>query len=365
MSLRVLSLIDSLVAAGAERMAINISNALGENGEESYICATRDAGPLADFFYDGKRLFVAHKKSFRDFKAFFSIIQILRKYHIQIIHAHSSSIYWACMLKLFIPRIKVVWHDHFGFSDYLERRTAWGLKLCRPLINHAFVVNQQLYDYAIKELKISQEKVTLLLNFPDLNFQETQLSACGLPNIDLLPKFICLANIRPQKDHHTLLDAFSIVIKKYPSAQLYLVGGNYEDEYLDSVIQHIEKIDPNEEHIHLLGSRNDVAAILKLCQVGVLSSISEGLPVSLLEYGLARLAVVCTRVGECEDVLKKGKFGFLSDPVQPLQLADALLRAVISSEEVSLMVNSFYDEVVTNYSKESAVNRILSVYKRL
>lgn len=362
MQLKVLSMIDSLVAAGAERMAVNISNALAEKGLDSHLCATRCSGPLADFFYDPSKLLVAGKRNLYDLKAFFRIVVYVRKQHIQVLHAHSSSIYWACLLKIVMPRLIVVWHDHFGFSDYLERRTSWGLKLCKPLIDHVFVVNKQLYDYAVGYLKIPSKRVSLLLNFPDLNMLHPKLSG-ELPNVEKYPKFVCLANLRPQKDHHTLLEAFRTVMMKHAAAQLYLVGGDYADAYLEGVKQHILELDSRQEHVHLLGSRNDIAGILQNCQVGVLSSISEGLPVSLLEYGLAGLPVVCTRVGECSDVLDNGRLGLLVESTHPQQLADAMMKAADDGDEIERMANDFQREVTDKYSKESAVKCIEMVYK--
>lgn len=361
MGLKVLSMIDSLVAAGAERMAVNIANALAEKGFDSHLCATRCSGPLAEFFYDPTKLMVAGKRNLYDFKAFFRIVVYVRKHQIQVLHAHSSSIYWACLLKIVMPRLVVIWHDHFGFSDYLERRTSWGLKLCKPLIDHVFVVNKQLYNYAVDYLKIPFTRVTLLLNFPDLDMAHAQLTG-EFPNIEMYPKYVCLANLRPQKDHHTLLDAFRMVMMKHAAAQLYLVGGDYADAYLEGVKQHIMEMDSMQEHVHLLGSRNDIAGILQNCQVGILSSISEGLPVSLLEYGLAGLPVVSTEVGECTEVLDNGRLGLLVESRHPQQLAEAMIQAAEDGNEIENMAHDFQREVVEKYSKDSAVKCIGKVY---
>ncbi|GAO28524.1 hypothetical protein [Geofilum rubicundum] len=47
--MQVLTLIDSLIAAGAERMAVNIANGLAAQGVDSHLCATRAGGPLEEF----------------------------------------------------------------------------------------------------------------------------------------------------------------------------------------------------------------------------------------------------------------------------------------------------------------------------
>ncbi|MFT3739987.1 MAG: glycosyltransferase family 4 protein [Breznakibacter sp.] len=365
MGLRILNMIDSLIAAGAERMAVNIANGLADVGIDSYLCATHSSGDLARFFYDREKLLVANKKGFLDIVAFWRILRFVQKHRIQVIHSHSSSVYWACAIKMFRPGLKVVWHDHFGMSDYLEKRDKRGLLFCRKLIDYAFVVNSNLLRYAVEVLKFDPDRVYYLRNFPDLNFANVDLGTVNLPNEDKGPKILSLANIRPQKDHATLLTSFEKVLQQYPYAQLYMVGGDNQDEYLESVRNLSSKIDPARQHIHLLGSRTDVETILQKCQVGVLSSISEGLPVSLLEYGLAKLPVVSTAVGECADVLGNGEFGMLISPRDPDALADAIVKCLSGNGEVKDMANRFHLRVMESYSKQSAIGRIVMTYRLL
>ena len=79
-----------------------------------------------------------------------------------------------------------------------------------------------------------------------------------------------------------------------------------------------------ERNVSILGERHDVSGIPKACDIGVLSSTYEGLPMSLLEYGAAGLAAVATSVGQCVDVLDKGRAGILVPP----QAVDSLSAAI-------------------------------------
>ena len=80
------------------------------------------------------------------------------------------------------------------------------------------------------------------------------------------------------------------------------------------------------QHVSVLGVRNDVHDILRGCDIGILSSTSEGLPVALIEYGMVGLAAVATDVGQCAEVLDGGAAGVIVPPKD----AGALARAVIS-----------------------------------
>ncbi|GAO28525.1 glycosyltransferase [Geofilum rubicundum] len=205
-----------------------------------------------------------------DLKALMGIRQYIRKNKIEIIHAHSSSAFWAVVLKILTPGLRVVWHDHFGFSEQLDERPSFWLKIMGRFFDHAFVVNDKLHHYAISVLKIPSQKVSFLANFADLGSEMG--SEADIPDKDSNPKLVCLANLRRQKDHDNLLDAFKKVVEVYPGARLYLVGGHFNDDYYRHLQGRLKNETDLNERTFILGSRNDVAAILASCDVGVLSS---------------------------------------------------------------------------------------------
>lgn len=363
--MKVLAMIDSLIAAGAERMAVNIANGLAEKGIESHLCATHFGGPLEEFIGRDVRLLVLNKRSTFDIKALMKLRRYVKTHSIDLIHAHSSSIFWALLIKLTVGGIKVVWHDHYGFSDKLASRPVFPLKVFARFMDYAFVVNDKLLNYAINVLKIPKNRVSFLVNFPDLTFSDEVNQELDIPEPKQLPKLVCLANLRPQKDHHNLLDAFLAIKNQYSNAGLYLVGGHFSDEYYNGLVQRINGDEQLKNHVHILGSRNDVAEILSICDIGILSSQSEGLPVSLLEYGLAKLPVVCTNVGDCSFVLDSGRFGKLVQSGQPTELAEAVIWFLQNPDEMKKIGQAFKLHIVNEFSRDGALSRILNVYNKL
>ena len=363
--MRVLSMIDSLIAAGAERMAVNIANGLASAGVESFLCATHSGGPLEEFVNDDVKLFILGKKSSHDLKALFRLRKYISQNKIDIIHAHSSSLYWAVFIKWLKPSVKVVWHDHFGFSEQLHLRSASLLRFFNRFVAHAFVVNDKLMNYAVSTLKMNDSKVSFLANFADIGIDSLKKKSPDIPDVDIEPKIVCLANLRPQKDHNNLLDAFSIVVKKHSQARLYLVGGHFSDDYYHNIVSRVESETDLKGRVYILGSRNDVAAILSVCQMGVLSSVSEGLPVSLLEYGLSELPVVCTNVGDCSLVLDNGKCGRLVEPNNPEALAGEMLYILEQKEKAGELAGLLKERVLKDFSKAGAISKIIGEYQTI
>ncbi len=85
-----------------------------------------------------------------------------------------------------------------------------------------------------------------------------------------------VANFR-REDHLNLLRAFRLVLRKVPEAHLILLGGANQADYHAEVIREAAT-NGLRGHVTWLDSRPDVPAILKACDIGVLASMSEGLP---------------------------------------------------------------------------------------
>jgi glycosyltransferase involved in cell wall biosynthesis len=120
-----------------------------------------------------------------------------------------------------------------------------------------------------------------------------------------------------------------------------------------------------EKAIFIYGSRNDVQHILSQATIGVLASTDEGFPVSLLEYGLAQLAVVSTNVGYCSEVIKDNSNGLLFNPMDKIQIQRQLQRMTADKylrDNFGLRLQEF---ILENYSKKRAVNLLISKYKKL
>jgi glycosyltransferase involved in cell wall biosynthesis len=354
-SLKVLQLIDSLEIGGAERVAVNLANALAEQGVQSHLCATRFGGPLESFLLQDVKILILNKKQTIDFSALYRLVTYIRSNGIEVLHAHSSSFFIANLVRFFC-RVEIVWHDHNGI---LHSRPKWIYRLFS--LQWAFVisVNQQLALWSQQNLWLHTSRVRYLPNFADLGAMNTDLT----PNLPgkTDQRIVCLANLRYPKDHLTLINAFQKVHQQIPQAHLFLIGKDSQDDYSEQLKSQIQAYNLKHQ-VHVLGSRNDVAAILQQCAVGVLSSEFEGLPVALLEYGLAGLPVVCTRVGECAEVLDQGNAGILVPPKDADALAHAIISLLSNQEKAKALGNQLLARINQFYSKDAVIKQLLVCY---
>jgi glycosyltransferase involved in cell wall biosynthesis len=138
-----------------------------------------------------------------------------------------------------------------------------------------------------------------------------------------------VANLRPVKDHATLLRAIARLVPRHPSLHLVCVG----DGSLKTELQSLARSLGVEGHVQLLGHRADARRMHRLFDVSVLSSLHEGFPNSVVEAMAAGRPVVASRAGGIVDAVIDGETGLLVTPGDDAAFAVALERLLESPEQ--------------------------------
>jgi glycosyltransferase involved in cell wall biosynthesis len=351
----VLHLVDTLEPGGAERVAVNLVNHLSRERFRPFLGTTRREGPLAaEVRADVGRLALNRTRTL-DLGALRRLLAFVRENDITILHAHASALFFAQLAAMMSPPLKVIWHDHFG--RYLhEQRPVW---LWGPPVRRAaavVAVNEDLARWSRERL--GADPVVYLPNFVS---ESPEAPVPDLPG-QLGLRVVCVANLRAQKDHPNLLLAFARVLRDEPEARLLLAGAGVEMDYAARVRKEAA---PLGDHVVFLGSRPDVPALLRACDVGVLASASEGFPLSLLEYGRAGLPAIATRVGQCAEVLDDGEVGVLVPPGDPDSLAWAILALLRDPARRAALGERLERRVRERYSAAAVMERLEAVYYRV
>ncbi len=354
----VMQVTDTLVAAGAERVAVNLANMLPRDRYRMHLCSTRQEGPLAALVAeDVGRLRLGRTHRF-ELGALRRMAEYIQEHRIQVLHAHGSSLFISALITLRRPHPAMVWHDHFGLQDVRER----SVLLHRVAASRAaavIAVNQSLVQWSRTRLRVPADRVWYVPNFVDMS--PPQQGHVELPGTRG-KRIVCVANFREQKDHPTLIAAMALVVREVPDAQLLLVGARTEPAYVEVVQREIQR-QRLERQVTWLGERQDVRAVLAACDIGVLSSASEGLPLALLEYGATGLPVVATRVGQCAEVLDEGRAGILVPRSEPAKLASALLELLRSEERRNAFGKQLRARIEATYSPPPLIARICDIYE--
>lgn len=155
------------------------------------------------------------------------------------------------------------------------------------------------------------------------NFDAEQKNKTGLVIASVL-------RIVPIKDVKTLLRAFRIVNSAIPETKLLLIGPYEEDLNYYHECQLLARLLDVSDKVSFLGQQN-IKEYLPNIDVLVLTSISEGQPLSILEGMAAGIPLVATDVGSCRELLEGafgdgyGNAGIVTQPVSPQDTANAII----------------------------------------
>jgi len=355
--MRILQIIDSLEVGGAERMAINYANSLVDKIEFSGLIATRNEGLLLDYLNQKVTYSFLQKKSALDLNAIFRLRNYIKKNKVDLIHAHSSSFFMAILVKLTMPKLKVIWHDHYGISQNLSSRKSIVLKLSSFLFLGIISVNDSLKKWAQNYLNCKN-----IIYFPNFIIE----SNASLSSINLKGKegqrIICVANLRPQKNHDLLINGAIEIRQRFPEWTFHLIGKDFNDSYSKTLKQKVKESGLSDT-VFFYGAVNNVQNLLKQCEIAVLTSLSEGLPLAVLEYGLANLPVIATNVGEISKVIPSSKEGLMIDSNNLSQFVDSLqilIEDQYARESLGNQLNFYVNE---NFGKKSILKEYLTWLK--
>lgn len=353
---RVVQIIDSLNAGGSERMAVHLANKLSDRVEFSAIVSTRKSGLLENQIHKNVFFLCLHRKFRFDVSAISRLHRFIKKNRIGIIHAHGTSFFVASVIKLFLPGLKLVWHDHYGFRYKTKIWHNKALYMCAFYFNHIICINNNLKNWANQNLNC--KKITCLQNFSTIP-QQKEFAINKLKGDKNEFKIIHLANLRPEKDHITALKAVAILKEKGFNISYHCLGAINFDDYFQN-IKAVIKENALENQVHFYNSQPDIFNYLKNADLGILSSTSEGYPVSLIEYALAEIPVVVTDVGDCKKIV--GDFAHVATPGDYQDISKAIEKH-ISDNTLSLkQAKQLNARVVKTTNPESIINKIMDIY---
>ncbi len=171
---------------------------------------------------------------------------------------------------------------------------------------------------------------------------------------------IFVGRLAAEKGLDALLRSWATAFEGGLPATLVLVGDGPERERLKALAAHLNL----GSKIVFAGHSSDVAKLLAIADFGLLTSLSEGLSNSLLEYMAAGLPVVGSRVSGTEDFIVPGETGWLFEPGQGEELTECLRRIVLDGDiAMKEMGRNARQKIINTASLEAVTNQLIGLYQ--
>lgn len=171
------------------------------------------------------------------------------------------------------------------------------------------------------------------------------------------PVVLAVARLEPQKGIADLLQAAVLV----PEATFLLAGEGTERARLESMAKTLGV----EGRVTFLGYRDDVPRLLANCDLFVLPSLYEGLPISVLEAMAAGKPVVATAIAGTDEAVCGGETGLLVPPADPPALAEAIRSMLSDPRRAERFGRSGRERALREFSAEKMTRALTQLYEQV
>jgi glycosyltransferase involved in cell wall biosynthesis len=228
------------------------------------------------------------------------------------------------------------------------------------MIDRYLAVSSEVKERLCKDLRIPDLKVRVVHNgirLTPFNGPANAALRNTLTDGRDRPLVFTPARLHAQKGHAYLLQAATLV----PDAIFVLAGDGPERKPLEELCLRLGL----EARVRFLGHREDIPQLLATCDLFVLPSLYEGLPVSVLEAMASGKPVVATAVGGTDEVVVHGSTGMLVPPMNVTALA-AAIGAILSDQTLAARFGEAgRKRVKQTFSAEAMVRGVSEVYDEL
>jgi glycosyltransferase involved in cell wall biosynthesis len=251
-----------------------------------------------------------------------------------------------------LARVPVIVGNCRGGGAPRRQHEAW----LWPLAHHIICNSAALQGVLIRRCGVPETRVTTIPNGVDTDyFQPAAAPEAGPPRV------LSVARMVPDKDHHTLLQAFRLTVRENPEAELCLVG---DGPRLAEVRESARRLLPP-ARVKFLPPREDLRPLFSQASLLALSSKTEALPNVILEAMAAGLPVVATRVGGVPELVVPGLTGWLAAPGDALGLAAAMGQVLKDPATRQAMGRAGHRRAEKEFSLKTMTGRYEAVLDRL
>lgn len=213
------------------------------------------------------------------------------------------------------------------------------------------------------ELGCPQDKITVIPNGVDASRFENiiQKEDNKVINIGAIIRVV------PIKDIKTMIKSFQLVKETISNSKFYIMGPAEEDkDYYKECISLVKQLDV--EDVIFTGSINIMEYIGKM-DILVLTSISEGQPLAVMEGMAAKKPHVCTNVGDCRDLLYGvndyyGQAGYIEYVMDYNGIANSIIKLCRNESLRIDMGKNGYNRVYNLYKKEGFIKQYDELYNK-
>jgi glycosyltransferase involved in cell wall biosynthesis len=359
--------VENLNRGGLERMVLELVKLQHQQGHRCQVVCLFERGAHAHELDDlGIPVHACDKRQGLDLRALARARRMVRSHGTEVLHTHNALAHYQAVLATCGLNLRQVVNTRHGMGgnrragrrEWLYRRAltrtdavvAVCEAACRDACRRGIVpaTKARVVPNGIRVASFQPASTAMrerLLQMLQLSSQTRVIGSVGRLNWT--------------KDQVGLIRAFRQLHEQQPDTALVLIG----DGELRAALQQCAIDEGVVDDVHFLGDRNDVGELLQGFDLFVLSSLSEGYSMALLEACAVALPIVATAAGGNGEIVRDGSTGRLVPPCNPAALANAMLDLLRDPEQAFGLGRAARAWVEQYGSLEAMALRYASLYQ--
>ena len=364
--LRVMFVITCMPVGGAERLLVELIRGLDRSRFLPELCCLKYPGPLGELLAKEVPAFsglLAHKYDFGVLRRLTRLMRSRRIDAVVTVGTGGDKMFWGRLAGWFsrAPVICSALHST-GLPDHVELPN----RLLAPITDAFIAVAESHGVYLTRHEGCPARKVRVIPNGVDTRVFHPRWANPALKKElgleDDAPVAGILAALRPEKNHELFLKSAKLIRQAVPGARFLVLGDGPERAKLEALTKELSISDS----VDFLGTRNDVADVLSVMNVLLLTSHMEANPVSIMEAMACELPVVATRVGSVSETVLDGRTGYLTTPGDPGEIAGRVIELCGNPQKAAQMGRAGREHIVAHWSLDGMIkgyqNLIAQIY---
>ena len=352
--MNILNFTRTMGTGGTEKIIRQLIDVQKHAGFSVYVCSTGGSG-VAELSKKEVQHFqipdIDKKNPKLILQTVCEVVRIINKNHIDIVHTHHRMAAFYIRLLNDLRLIHVI-HIHTQHNEFSDKR-----ELTQYSLKHAYVVavGQTVYNNLINDYHLSTVNIRKIYN--SVQIVDTEKDKQLKSDIN---KFYVLniGRLSPEKGITYFIEAARIIKnRKIEDIRFSIIGDGTEEEKLRKLIIDLKL----EDTVDLLGYRSDIFHLIRQSDLIVLSSLTEGLPLTPIEAFACGKPVVGTDVGGTAEIIQDGVSGFLV----PSKDAAALAEKIIKLKNNRSLLTKMGALAKLNYDKNFSYNQFQHKYLQL
>lgn len=377
-----------LYLAGAEVLAADLARRLGAPGGPYrfvFLCLD-EIGPLGrQLAGEGFPVIDLQRRPGVDLGVARRLRAAVREHHIDLLHAHQYTPFFYAAMSRLPPASwtfrgpKILFTEHGRhYPDFRRPKRVFANRLLIRRSDRLTAVGGWVKQCLIDNEGMPAARIEVVYNGIDPDKFTPRAAAAARPAVRAelgiapdQPVALQVARFHSVKDHATAIRAWAQVIRSWPPPDppdagtpppLFLLVGDGDDRSKIEALAAELSITP---HVRFLGARSDVARLIGAADVFLLSSLSEGISVTLLEAMGAGLPIATTAVGGNPEVVAANVTGLLSPRGDAAQLAASLLTLLRDPALRARFGAAARERLLAQFTQQRMHQRYAEIYEEM